>query len=131
MSGNFTESVVEEAALEWFGALGYQVVFGPTIAPGEPAAERTTYEQVLLEGRLREALRRLNPAVPAEAIDEAFRKLTRISSPQLVDANHELHYYLVNGVSVEYLRADGTIGYDPVRVIDFDDPGRNDLLVVN
>ncbi len=131
MSGNFTESVVEEAALEWFGALGYQVVFGPTIAPGEPAAERSSYEQVLLEGRLRDALRRLNPTVPPEAIDEAFRKLTRISSPQLVDANHELHFYLVNGVSVEYLRGDGTIGYDPVRVIDLDEPDRNDWLVVN
>jgi hypothetical protein len=100
----FTESVVEEAALEWFGALGYQVVFGPTIAPGEPAAERSSYEQILLEARLRETLRRLNLSVPPEAIDEAFRKLTRISSPQLVDANHELHYYLLNGVSVEYLR---------------------------
>ncbi len=64
MSGNFTESVVEEAALEWFGILGYQVVFGPRIAPGEPAAERTSYEQMLLEGRLREALHRLNPSVP-------------------------------------------------------------------
>jgi hypothetical protein len=44
--------------------------------------------------------------------------------------NHELHDYLVNSVSIEYLRADGSIGYDPVRVIDFDDPGRSDLLVV-
>ncbi|MEK6608151.1 MAG: type I restriction endonuclease subunit R, partial [Myxococcota bacterium] len=127
----FTESVVEEAALEWFGALGYAVLFGPTIAPGEPAAERATYEQVVLDGRLRAALRRLNPAVPAEAIDEAFRKLTRISSPQLVDGNHELHRHLVNGVSVEYLRADGTVGYDPVRVLDFDTPAANDWLVVN
>ena len=131
MTVPFTESVVEEAALEWFGALGYAVVAGPSIAPGEPAAERTSYEQVLLEGRLREALRRLNPTVPDEALDEAFRKLTRISSPQLVDANHELHYYLVNGVSVEYLRTDGTIGYDPVRVLDFDTPDQNDWLVVN
>jgi len=131
MTVPFTESVVEEAALEWFGALGYAVVAGPSIAPGEPAAERTSYEQVLLEGRLREALRRLNPTVPGEALDEAFRKLTRISSPQLVDANHELHYYLVNGVSVEYLRTDGTIGYDPVRVLDFDAPEQNDWLVVN
>jgi len=129
--GPFTESVVEEAALEWFGALGYAVVAGPSIAPGEPAAERTSYEQVLLEGRLREALRRLNPTVPGEALDEAFRKLTRISSPQLVDANHELHYYLVNGVSVEYLRTDGTIGYDPVHVLDFDAPEQNNWLVVN
>jgi hypothetical protein len=105
MSGNFTESVVEEAALEWFGALGYRVMFGPTIAPGEPAAERASYEQILLDGRLHDALRRLNPAVPAEAVDEAFRKLTRISSPQLVDANHELHYYLLDVIDHQWAYA--------------------------
>jgi len=131
MSSCFTESVVEEAALEWFRGIGYGVAYGSTIAPGEPAAERSGYEQALFEGRLRDALSRLNPSVPPEAIDEAFRKLTRISSPQLVAANHELHYYLVNGVAVEYLRGDGTIGYDPIRVIDFEDPAQNDWLVVN
>ena len=127
----FTESVVEEAALEWFGGLGYIVVGGPTIAPGEDDAERASYDDVVLAGRLKGALARLNPAVSAEGLEEAFRKLTRISSPQAVDANRELHAYLVNGVSVEYLRADGTIGYDPVRVVDFDDPDANDWLVVN
>lgn len=86
---------------------------------------------MLLEARLREALATLSPDVPQEGLDEAFRKLTRISSPQLVDANHEYHDYLVNGIAVEYLRGDGTIGYDPVRVVDFDDPDNNDLLVVN
>jgi type I restriction enzyme R subunit len=131
MSGNFTESVVEDAALEWFGELSYSILHGPEIAPGEPAAERESYEQVILEGRLRDALARLNPDVPQEGLDEAFRKLSRISSPQLVDANHELHYYLVNGVSVEYLRGDGSIGYDPVRVLDFDTPDNNNWLVVN
>ena len=60
-----------------------------------------------------------------------FRKLTRISSPQLVDANHELPYDLVNGVSVEDLRADGTVGYDPVRVLDFETLEANGWLVVN
>jgi type I restriction enzyme, R subunit len=127
----FTESVVEEAALEWLGALGYAVLAGPSIAPGEPAAERASYADVVLAGRLRDALARLNPGVPAEGLDEAFRRLTRISSPQPIDANHELHHYLVNGVSVEYLRADGTVGYDPVRVLDFDTPASNDWLVVN
>jgi type I restriction enzyme R subunit len=127
----FTESVVEEAALEWFGALGYTITGGPSIAPGEPGQERRTYADVVLDSRLREALSRLNPTVSREGLDEAFRKLTRISSPQPVDANHELHYYLVNGVSVEYLRADGTIGYDPVRVVDFDVLENNDWLVVN
>jgi type I restriction enzyme R subunit len=127
----FTESVVEEAALEWFEALGYTITGGPSIAPGEPGQERRTYADVVLDGRLRDALARLNPTVSREGLDEAFRKLTRISSPQPVDANHELHYYLVNGVSVEYLRADCTIGYDPVRVVDFDVLENNDWLVVN
>ena len=127
----FTESVVEEAALEWFAELGYAVVGGPAIAPGEPGEERRSYAAVVLEGRLHEALARLNPGVSREGLDEAFRKLTRISSPQPLDANHELHDYVVNGVSVEYLRTDGSIGYDPVRVVDFEAPDKNDWLVVN
>ncbi|OQX69530.1 MAG: DEAD/DEAH box helicase [Sorangiineae bacterium NIC37A_2] len=136
MNGALTESVVEQAALEWFEALGYTITGGPALAPGEPGEERQTYADVVLDGRLRDALARLNPTVSREGLDEAFRKLTRISSPQPVDANHELHYYLVNGVSVEYLRHDATIGYDAVaydavRVIDFDVPENNDWLVVN
>ncbi len=127
----FTESVVEEATLEWFEALGYTITGGPSIAPGEPGEERRTYADVVLDARLRDALARLNPAVSRDGLDEAFRKLTRISSPLPVDSNHELHYYLVNGVSVEYLRADGSVGYDPVRVVDFDVVENNDWLVVN
>ncbi len=48
----FTESVVEEAALAWLAALGYSILQGPDIAPGELAAERTDYGQVVLEDRL-------------------------------------------------------------------------------
>lgn len=131
MTVPFTESTVEAAALLWFGTLGYAITGGPTIAPGEGTSERASYDQVVLERRLRQALERLNPTVPAEALDEAFRKLTRIASPHLVAANHELHGYLVNGVSVEYLRADETIGYYPIRILDFDAPEENDWLVAN
>jgi hypothetical protein len=46
---------------EW--DLGYAVGHGPHLAPGEPAAERDSFGEVLLVGRLREALRRLNPAI--------------------------------------------------------------------
>ncbi|MCB9585424.1 MAG: type I restriction endonuclease subunit R [Polyangiaceae bacterium] len=127
----FSESVVEEATLEWFEELGYQVVHGPEIAPGESGQERGSYQAVLLEGRLRDALARINPDVPPAAIDEAFRKLTQIASPQLIDANREFHSYLVNGVSVEYLRSDGTIGYDPVWLVDFAEAENNDFCVVN
>ncbi len=37
-----TESVVEEAALAWLESVGWSVKHGVEIAPGEPAAERTT-----------------------------------------------------------------------------------------
>ncbi len=63
-SGTFTESEVEDAALAWLEGLGYTVFHGPEIAPGEPFAERETYTQVVLAGRLRQALTRLNPSVP-------------------------------------------------------------------
>ncbi len=131
MSRKFAESVVEDAALAWFETLDYVVLHGASLGGGDPGGERPTYEEVVLLGRLRAALQQLNPAVPTEAVEEAVRKLTRVSSPQLVDANRELHSYLVDGVSVEYLRADGSIGYDPVRVLDFNEPANNDWLAVN
>ena len=131
MTNRFSESGVEDAALEWLGELGYSILHGPGIAPGEPIAERDTYEEVILSGRLRSALATLNPAIPAEAIDEAFRKLIRIDSPSLVDANANFHHWLVNGVPVEYLRKDGTTAGDLVRVVDFDEPDNNDWIAVN
>jgi len=65
---SLNESIVEDAALEWFGELGYAIGHGPQLAPGEPAAERESFGAVVLVGRLREAIRRLNPAIPEEAL---------------------------------------------------------------
>ena len=98
---NLTESEIESAALDWLAGLGYQVFFGPDIAPDMPAAEREHYGRVVLEYRLRQALARLNPQVPADVIDEAFRKLTRPDWPSLVANNHALHRMLVEGITVE------------------------------
>ncbi len=64
---SLNESIVEDAALEWFGELGYAVGHGPHLAPGEPTAERDSFSEVVLVGRLREAIRLLNPAIPEEA----------------------------------------------------------------
>ena len=85
----------------------------------------------MLERRLRQALQRLNPQVPADALEEAFRKLTRPDSPSLVANNHVVHKYLVEGVPVEYQRPDGSIGGDLVRVLDYDEPENNEFLAVN
>jgi type I site-specific restriction-modification system R (restriction) subunit len=75
------ESVVEDAALTWFVELGYDIAHGPHLAPGEPASERDSFADVILKGRLRHAIQRLNSGVPEEARDEAFRKLLGIATP--------------------------------------------------
>jgi type I restriction enzyme R subunit len=127
----FAESVVEQAALAWLGGIGWSIRCGAEIAPGEAAAERDDYGQVMLEQRLRDALARLNPALPAEALEDAFRKLTRTDAPSLVERNRAVHRMLVDGVTVEYRRPDGSIAGVQAWVIDFDRPEDNDWLAVN
>jgi len=126
-----TESVVEDAALEWLRGLGYQVLFGPDIGPGEPAAERASYADVVLVERLRNALARINPKIPPEAREEAVRKALLTESPGLCANNRRLHRLLVDGVPVEYRTDDGRIVHDQVWLIDFDDPDNNDRLAAN
>jgi type I restriction enzyme R subunit len=127
----FSESVVEQATLAWLESTGWSAKNGAEIAPGEAATERDDYGQVMLEQRLRDALARLNPALPAEALEDAFRKLTRTDAPSLVEHNRAVHRMLVDGVTVEYRRTDGSIAGAQARVIDFDRPAGNDWLAVN
>jgi type I restriction enzyme R subunit len=128
---SLNESIVEEAALEWFGELGYAIEHGPQIAPGEPAAERDSFGDVVLAGRLRAAIRRLNPAIPEEAREEALRKVLRVGTPALTQTNRAFHRMLRDGVPVEYARPDGSIAGDHVRLVDFDTASANDWLAVN
>jgi type I restriction enzyme R subunit len=130
---SFTESVVEEAALAWLGGLGYAVLNGPDIAAGEAGAERSdpNYRDVLLERRLRQALVRLNPDLPPDALEDAFRKVARVDAPSLVERNRAVHRMLVDGITVEYRRADGSIAGAQAQVIDFDSVDGNDWVAVN
>jgi type I restriction enzyme R subunit len=130
MSG-ITESILEDATLEWLEGLAYGTAHGPEIAPGEPRAERNDYTEVLLERRLRAALERLNPGLPYEAIDAVVRKVTHLPAPTLTGNNHAFHLMLVNGVDVEYRNPDGGISYGKARLLDFANPENNDWLAVN
>ena len=128
---HFCESTIESAALAWLEASGWQVVHGPDLAPGALAAERRDYSEVALTGRLRDALARLNPDLPVEALDDAFRQLTQPQGADLIQRNRAQHRLLVDGVTVEHRNAGGAICGAQARVIDFDDPANNDWLAVN
>ena len=128
---NFTESEVEDAALDWLAGCGWSVAHGPDIAPDAPDAERADYGTVVLERRLRNALARLNPDLPAGALDDAYRKLTRPEGATVEVRNRAFHRMVVDGVTVEHRTDDGHIRGAQVRVVDFDDPDGNDRLAVN
>jgi len=131
MTGSFTESIVEEAALGWFGDLGYAVLHGPEIAPGEPHTERDDYREVVLARRVRSSLQHLNPHLSADVVEEAARKALLLDSPSLLLNNRAFHRMLVNGVEVESVGPDGRVRGERVRLVDFESPEANDWLVVN
>ena len=131
MTTRFGESEVESAALAWLESLGWAIKHGPEIAPSELFAERASYGEVVLKQRLRDALARLNPGLPQEALDEAFRKITHPEGATLEARNRAFHRMLTDGVTVEYRRPGGSIAGAQASIFDFDNPEKNDWLAVN
>jgi type I restriction enzyme R subunit len=129
--GTLDETTVEGAALCWFKELDYSVAHAPHLAPGEIASERKSFGDVVLIGRMRNAITRLNPTIPSDAREEALRKVLRHDAPSLVGNNRSFHRMLRDGVPVEYRRDDGSIAGDQVRLIDFNNSDANDWLAVN
>ena len=127
----FTESIVEEAALHWLESCGYTTQRGMDFPAGEAFSERKDYTEVVLEERLRQALQRLNPDLPPDTIDYSFGKILRVEGATLEARNRAFHRLLVNGVTVEYNRPDGSIAGAQVRLFDFEAFEDNDWLAVN
>ena len=128
---SFTESEVEEAALEILSDLGYKILHGPEIAPDGLYPERQSYSDVVLTERLRNAISRLNTTIPEEARDEANKKVLRSESPLLIINNRNFHKMLVNGVDVEYRRKGGSIAGDKVWLFDYKNPQNNEFLAAS
>ena len=126
-----SEATVEAATLDWLGEIGWATAYGPDIAPETPAAKRANYAEAFLPHRLRDALERLNPELPAAALDDAYRKLTQAEGATLEVRNRAFHRLLVDGVGVEYRASNGAIRGAQVQVVDFDNPANNNWLAVN
>ena len=125
-----TEQQIEAFAIALLEQEGYHYVYGPEIAPDGEQPERDSYEQVILMDRLRQAVRRMNPLVPAEQQEEAIQAIQRIASPELIANNETFHRYLTEGVPVSYQKEGNERG-DLVWLVDFDNPLNNDFVVSN
>lgn len=125
-----TENAIEAFAIKLFERLGYSYVYAPEITPDGVRPERSRYDEVLLAGRLRTAVRRINQSVPLAAQQEAIKEVERIHSPELLANNEAFHRMLTEGVKVSY-QQDGNDRGDLVWLIDFANPDNNEFVVAN
>ena len=124
------EDRLENLCLEWFSDSGWEVACGPDIAVDGVRPERKDYKSVVLEGRLRGALERINPAIPTDGIDQAMAKLLKPELLNLLEGNRGFHRMLTDGILVEY-KVEDELKQDLVRVANFQETNQNDFLVVN
>lgn len=121
---NFTEDFLEDAAIEILRDLGYEYISGSDLT------ERRDYREVILEDRVRNALSRLNPGIPTESLDDAFRQMMTFNNPSLNENNHYFHRLLTEGAEVSF-KENGLIRTKRVYLIDANDPENNDFLAVS
>lgn len=126
-----TEDGLERWVMEILAELGWATVHGPDIAPGEVAAERSDYREVILERRLEAAIASLNPDLPADAVADVVATVRRAESPAVESENWRAYRFLIEGVPVEFHGSDGSLRSARARLVDWDDPGNNDLVAVN
>ncbi|WP_277958210.1 type I restriction endonuclease subunit R [Anaeromyxobacter oryzisoli] len=132
--GAYTElALVEAAAMEVLASLDWPAVSAVEETFGVGATlGRGSQREVVLLGRLRAALGKLNPDAPAAAINLAADELTRervAMGPAA--ANREVHRLLTDGIKVT-VKDERTGREEPrtLRVVDWERPSENDFLAV-
>lgn len=124
------EDELEQLCLDWFRNNSWDVLYGPDIAPDSNNPERSDYHEVVLKRYLHEALLRINPHLPASAIEQAVAVVLKPDSLDMKINNRAYHRLLLEGVAVEYRKDDRTI-HDHAFLIDFENLANNRFLAVN
>lgn len=131
MSKVIEDEFEREVVLPIFQEMGYELLYGPDIAPDSMNPQRKSYDHVILTDRLFRALTRINPQLPTHFIEDAMQQLHRIESPDLLTNNHIFHRHLTKGVKVETRTPDGELTTLDVLLTDENFPDKNEWLVVN
>ncbi len=125
------DTLAEQPVIEWLRELGYEYAFGPDIAPGGTDVERTDYRDVVLEGRLKRSLRRINPDIYEEKINEVVSQIMKYNHQDLELGNKEVYGWIKNGIKVDIKNEKGELRGKIVNIFDFTNIHNNEFLVVN
>ncbi|MDD2476434.1 MAG: HsdR family type I site-specific deoxyribonuclease, partial [Dysgonamonadaceae bacterium] len=128
---NFTENHLEQAVLEWFQDLGYQTLYGPDVSPGGSFAERESFGDVVLYGRLHSALKRINRQYSERVIDELVKKITRQQSLSISQNNAAFQKIITDGIDVEVRQKGGGVKTEKAYIFDLSDIENNEFLAIN
>ncbi len=102
---NIFESDIENFAIELLENQGYVC-----LSPEEQETERQNLSDVVLRGRLKSAIDKLNPNIPEDAREQALREVLNLPSQNLIENNEAFHQMLTDGVGVEYQKNGYTVG---------------------
>ncbi|MEU0400396.1 type I restriction endonuclease subunit R [Streptomyces sp. NPDC006197] len=118
------ESDWESLALEELAALAWQPAPGNEFAPG--SGHRKSWDDLILYPDLRDAVERLNPDLPPDAVRDAVGIASTPSSQDAYEENRTAHGHLTAGIrSVTYTDAFGAEHNPTIRLVDLDDPDGN------
>jgi type I restriction enzyme R subunit len=125
-----SEAEWELVALEALGEHGWRAMHGNQAAPGAEGG-RESWDDIVLHGRLVEAMRRLNPMVPGTYLEQASAEILAVASQDPIAENHRVHDVLVSGYrGVSYIDSDGIEQNPTIRVISHV-VEQNEYLAVN
>ena len=126
-------ALVEKPAIELLASLGWKTANLYHETFGEDGTEgREAEHEVILKRRLRTALEKLNPGLPADAYTQAIDEMTRDRSTQIaVNANRDLYRLIRDRVKVQVRDKDGNLETIDLTVIDWDNPDNNDFFLAS
>ena len=119
------ESDIERLAVELLENRGWLY-----LSPEAQEAERQNLTDVVLRARLKSAIGKLNPAIPDDVREQALRQVLALSGQNPIGSNEIFYRMLIEGVAENYQKNGETVGAK-VRLVDFDAPLNNDLVVCN
>jgi len=128
------DNLVEQPAIAWLcerTGLKWAHVHGAELAPDAPSRERKLWSDVVLVDRLRSGLARINPGLPADAVQLVIDRALTSTSPVLIEDHRGFHELLLSGVPVSYMDREGMERHERIWLLDFENPANNEFLAVN
>ena len=124
----YNEDAYELQCLDWLEVIGWNLAKGPEIAHDGTMPERSSYRDILLVGRVEDAISRINPGTPKDVIKKVRQMLESPSEKDLLKANQQIHRWMTEGMPVKIRDESGEETTQLLWLIDFENIENNDWL---